>query len=345
MFTPHIEINSLESLLPAGYTAQSAAVQDVQAAVSMFNACSRAFIGRDEFNATDYALDWQTPGVDLANDVRLVRSPAGQLVGCFEFWDLTEPHVRYNTWGRVHPDHVGLGIGTYLLRWADERAQRSIPKAPAGARISMTNWAQDLDPRLKPLLEKCGWSLIRKSYRMEIELTTPPAEPIWPEGITLRTFVVGQDERATVEADLESFRDHWGHVDRPFEDELKMFRHNMQRNNFDPSLWLLAMDGDRIAGMSLNWPHCDDDPAIGWISALSVRREYRRKGLGSALLQQGFVDFYRRGQRTVGLGVDASSLTGALCLYERAGMHVARQHNIFEKELRSGVDLSTQSLK
>lgn len=42
--------------------------------------------------------------------------------------------------------------------------------------------------------------------------------------------------------------------------------------------------------------------------------------------------------------MDAESLTGALRLYERAGMHVIRQVISYEKEIRAGVDLATRSL-
>jgi len=76
-----------------------------------------------------------------------------------------------------------------------------------------------------------------------------------------------------------------------------------------------------------------------------VRRPWRRKGLGLALLLHSFGEFYRRGRRRVGLGVDAQSLTGATRLYEKAGMRVARVYNTYEKELRPGVDLSTQSVQ
>lgn len=61
-------------------------------------------------------------------------------------------------------------------------------------------------------------------------------------------------------------------------------------------------------------------------------------------LPRGFTfgEFFKRGIRNVYLGVDAQSLTGATRLYERAGMHVIRQYNSYEKELRAGKELSTQ---
>jgi ribosomal protein S18 acetylase RimI-like enzyme len=80
------------------------------------------------------------------------------------------------------------------------------------------------------------------------------------------------------------------------------------------------------------------------VNSLSVRRPWRRRGLGLALLQHAFGEFYRRDTMTVALGVDAQSLTGATRLYERAGMHVDRQYAVYEKELRPGRELCTQTV-
>jgi len=78
---------------------------------------------------------------------------------------------------------------------------------------------------------------------------------------------------------------------------------------------------------------------MGWVMDLSVRRPWRKQGLGLALLQHSFVEYYNRGFRSVGLGVDASSLTGATRLYEKAGMHVQRKYDRYELELRAGEEL------
>jgi len=62
------------------------------------------------------------------------------------------------------------------------------------------------------------------------------------------------------------------------------------------------------------------------------------------LLHHAFGEFYRRGQMHVELGVDAESLTGALRLYEKAGMHVHLQVDMFGKELRAGREVAVKSL-
>ena len=71
----------------------------------------------------------------------------------------------------------------------------------------------------------------------------------------------------------------------------------------------------------------------GWVGALGVRRAWRGRGLGKALLLQSFGEFHRRGLPRASLGVDADSPTGATRLYEQAGMHVELEQIVFEKAL------------
>ena len=83
---------------------------------------------------------------------------------------------------------------------------------------------------------------------------------------------------------------------------------------------------------------------MGYVNDLGVRRAWRKRGLGLAFLQHAFGEFYRRGYRKVGLGVDAQNLTGALNLYRKAGMHIHQQFDMYEKEIRPGKEISVQSL-
>jgi ribosomal protein S18 acetylase RimI-like enzyme len=104
------------------------------------------------------------------------------------------------------------------------------------------------------------------------------------------------------------------------------------------------MNGDEVVGVSLCNYTMAEDREMSYVMSLGVSRPWRRKGLALALLHHTFGEFYRRGKRKVALDVDAHSLTGATRLYEKAGMDVQRQSAVYEKELRSGADLSTQSL-
>lgn len=332
--------------LPFGYTLRGATLDDLPEAVVMFNAVSRQLTGQDEFEIEAYRNEWTIPILNLPEYVKVVRAPTGQLVACVEVWDLYDPHTRVNTRIKVHPDHQRRGIEAALLRFAEDQARHSaLPRAPQGTRVSLMSWVNSIDAAMNDAYAQAGFNIVRHSYHMRIELTEAPPAPVWPAGITLRPFVAERDLRAVAETDRDAFRDHWGFVERSLDDDVRMLEHWLQSPYTDPALWLVAMDGERMAGISLNQSRSDDDPEMGWIGSLGVLREYRHKGLATALLHQSFGEFYRRGRKRVGLGVDAYNLTGALRLYERAGMRVTRKYNTQEKALRDGVELSTQQLR
>jgi mycothiol synthase len=166
----------------------------------------------------------------------------------------------------------------------------------------------------------------------------PPA-PQWPEGITVRPLVRGQQEDEMLTARREAFRDHWGFVEQPVEADKALWEHHMNNDpKFDPNLFFIAWDDsqNRAVGVSLCWAEADDDPDMGWVGTLGVVRDWRRKGLALALLQHSFHAFWQRGKRSVGLGVDAANPTGATKLYEKAGMRPVREWTAYELELRPG---------
>jgi mycothiol synthase len=176
-----------------------------------------------------------------------------------------------------------------------------------------------------------GYRKVRSSWTMEIELgVEAPAAPVVPEGIELRVYRHPDDEQRVYELVMDSFADHWGFHAIPIEGWREF---NTKNRFFDPDLWLLAFDGHELAGASLNYPERGDDPGVGWIGTLGVRKAWRRRGLGEALLRRSFAMLHARGLRTLRLGVDAENTTGATRLYERAGMHVIRQSNTWERAL------------
>jgi ribosomal protein S18 acetylase RimI-like enzyme len=202
------------------------------------------------------------------------------------------------------------------------------------------------DEVAQALLLQQGYQVVRYAFRMIIEMDAPPPEPVIPEGIAIRPFVREKQMRSLFEAVREAFKDHWGYVESPFEEDLKEWVHWIDNDpDHDPSLWFLALQGDEVVGMSLCRLKVAEDPGMGYVDTLGVRRPWRRRGVALALLHHSFGELYRRGQGKVGLDVDAQSLTGATRVYEKAGMRVQRQATTYEKELRSGRDLSTQSAK
>jgi len=336
----------LEVSLPEGFTARGANMNDIEPTMELFNRWSRSVIGRDEFtNIESIRNEWKFPGADPAEDIRLVFAPNGEMVGYIEVWTTAKPLVHPELWGRVDPRYEDMGIGTWMLHWAEQRALHALPSVPDKLRFAPRVGTYRQAEKAKKLFEDMGYHHIRSTYHMLIEMDAPVPEPEFPEGITLRTYNPETDLEVVHRAKIDSFRDHFGFVDEPFEEGLKRFKHFWLNEGFDPTLLFLAMDGNEIAGINLCRPHSFYDPDMGWVGSLGVRRQWRKRGIGLALLRHSFNEFYRRDKRKVGLGVDAQNLTGALRLYENAGMHIHNAFDLYEKEIRAGTEISVQSLQ
>jgi GNAT superfamily N-acetyltransferase len=114
----------------------------------------------------------------------------------------------------------------------------------------------------------------------------------------------------------------------------------LKSEQFEPGLWFLACDGRsaEIAGVALNLYRQESN--TGWVDHLGVRRPWRKKGIGKALLLHSFGEFYRRGIRRIKLSVESRSLTNAPRLYESVGMRTVQPYHIYTKNVVRGQDLA-----
>jgi mycothiol synthase len=299
---------------------RSPRLDEVTAVTGLVNRVSDELFGERE-ETEESVRRWLTaPKLDPETDARIAVTDE-EIRG---YADLgAHPDPRYWADLRV-PRSEGDDVRTALLAWLEARA-RERGEGKADALLRFFCWAHD-EPE-KRLLEATGYRLIRHSYRMRIDFEGEPPEPEWPDGAQPRT-VRDEDMEAVYETHQETFEDSWEHARDSYEE----WRHWLHGEGFDPSLWFLAEEGREPAGISL----CrlfEVEPGLGWVSVLGVRRPWRRRGLGRALLLHSFHELRRRGCHAVGLGVDAESLTGANRLYENAGMHVVRRSDIYEKNL------------
>ena len=319
--------------LAPNYTYRPPTDDDIPAIIALISAFDTYFTGRsDEFSVDEIRADWNQ--LNPQTDAWVFLAPTGHVVGYGTETNRGYGQLRID--GYTHPEHRGKGIGATIIALGQERAATQIDQQPDGARVMLLNSVLIDDTAAHSLLEARGFSLVHTFWRMGIDLDAPPPEPVWPVGVTMRTALTRHDERAIFDTIEEAFQDHWGHIPQHYDEWLG----RVSRLEFDPSLWFLATDGAEIAGVSIGRMR----PTGGWVGILAVRRPWRRLGLGLALLYQSLGEFYRRGVTSVGLGVDAQSLTGATRLYERAGMRPTMRVATFGRELRPGVDLSVQEL-
>jgi GNAT superfamily N-acetyltransferase len=303
-----------------------------------------AVIGEDPFTVGGFQSRWTRDKFSFARDTRVLVDPDGQVAGYVEVDDLEDPPVIVGMRLAVRED--SREHCSPLMEWAEDRAALAVSRAPEGTRVLLEMGCSSEDPFLKPLLEGRGYEIIRNFYRMTIDFDGRPAEPSWPAGIEVRPFDQDTEMRKLVKAYKASFQDHWGFVDMPDEALMQMVQHQMQYiPYYDPEVWFVALDGDAFAGICLLFWQSGSRKDTGEVGVLGVLRDHRKRGLGLALLQHAFLTFYDAGLSRATLGVDATSLTGATRLYEKAGMFIERQTNVYALTLREGVDIMITELE
>ncbi|HKY54946.1 MAG TPA: GNAT family N-acetyltransferase [Anaerolineales bacterium] len=332
--------------LPAGYTARGGTIDDYKIVCDLLNAHSQYLNECNDLNDPELIrLDWQNDGFNPETDMLLVFAQDQFLVAFAECWLNQEPPVHPWIFGRVHPAHWGKGIGSYILTWAEDHARLALEKCEPDLRVAPRSGAEAHNKAGLGLFEGRGWKHIRSFYRMVTDLASAPEVPSLPEGITVRPYNPERETEEVYRTFVDSFKDHFGFIEQPFEKGFAEFKHNLiEEPGYDPRFWFVAMDGNEMAGICICRREDPEDAEAGWVSELGVRRAWRKRGLGYTLLKHAFAAFHADGKKRAGLGVDADSLTGALKLYERAGMRVQRQFNQYEKEFRPGREISVQSL-
>jgi mycothiol synthase len=303
--------------MTASFTVRAPRLEEVERAAELLNEHARRLYGTDAQGTEEVRQYWESPDVDLAHDVLVAEGVDGSLLA---YADLGE-------WGEhVWIDLRGLERGPLeaVLESIEARAAEKRPDA------GLIAHAAEEDELVRGVLDDAGYGVIRHSFRMEIGLDGGVAEPEWPEGVSVRRFREGEEERM-YEAHTESFGDTWLFTREPFEQWSHWF---VKDPSFDPTLWFFAEADGEVAGILIGRAY-PSEPGLGWVRILGVLPKYRRRGIAQALLLHAFSELARRGFDRVGLGVDAQSPTGAVRLYERVGMHVARTTLAFEKKART----------
>jgi mycothiol synthase len=210
----------------------------------------------------------------------------------------------------IHPDRRAQGHG---------RALGQALLAATGRRLRI--WAHGGHPAARHLAEALNLTLFRELRQMrrplDAALTGLP-EPRLPDGVTVRTFVPGQDEAAWLAVNAAAFAHHpeqGGLTERDLEDrEAEPW--------FDPAGFFLAFRGAALAGFHWTKVHPDPDEALGEVYVVGVAPSEQGSGLGKALTSIGLRHLARdRGLTTAMLYVDADN-TPAVAVYERLGFTV-----------------------
>jgi mycothiol synthase len=314
---------------PPGHTLRRPARHDVAPVTDLIRGYELRHFAETAETTEARASRWALPRFALEQDAWLVEDDAGRPAGYGSIYDFA-PHVDMHAELYVHEAAEDRGVDDLLLRLIEERGREHIPLAPGGATVRVAFYVAAGDERRHALLATTGYERVRSSHLMVITLEDSPlsVEPaVARGGIALQGLRRGHDEPAVHACIEEAFSEHFRYTPQPFaEFELELVGHE----RFDPELWVVAWDGDEVAGVVGTFAY----PGGAEIDIVAVRHAWRGRGIGLALLGETFVRLATRGATTAYLYVDAANETGALQLYGRAGLRVAQTSHCLMKDLR-----------
>ena len=279
------------------------------------NAYDLAHGSEAETDAGEVRDEWSHPGFDRERDAWLLESADGRAL-VYGWVARRSGAGHYGLDAYIRPEHRDRALGREIFRLMEQRARELRATLFVTGILGADEWGAEL-------LRELEYSYVRSQFQMAVDLTEAPPPTQVPHGIVLRSFRAG-DERAYHETITESFGKEWGYEPDSFED---WRAHFVERENFDPSLWFLALAGDEPAGALLGYPL----GAGGWVRAIGVRAPWRRRGLGLALLRRSFAAFWDAGRTHVALAVDQANPTGADHLYRAAGMRETHRIDRYDK--------------
>lgn len=233
---------------------------------------------------------------------------------------------QMSLWGGVHPEYRRRGLGRHLLGWAIGATPVLHERRFPGQPLELHFHADSRNEGARALAASVGMSPVRWFYEMTRDLSADLPENSLPDGLKIVTYRDDLEDAVRGVRNL-SFTDHWGSVEHTAESwraaiiGVKAFR---------PEGSFVAQDESGASvGILITHYYEADTEATGireaWIQIIGTLREWRGRGVGSALLAHALAEFRAQGYQRAGLGVDADNSTGALGVYTRAGFEIGHR--------------------
>jgi ribosomal protein S18 acetylase RimI-like enzyme len=250
------------------------------------------------------------------------EAPDGTVIGYGDVLRSEDDHLL-TIWVPVGAEDPA--VERSLFARCEDRATQLAAEAGDAAATVQCPTADDPD-RVR-LLEARGYRRVRTFLRMWLDQEVPDPSAAPPEGIeivALERDAHGADVHAVL---VEAFREHFSFG---VPADSTTWRHDtLDYPLYVDGVSFVACRGGAVVGAIVGFP----DGTHGWIRNIGVLPWERGTGLGAALLARSIRAFRELGYGEVGLGVDAENTTGATQLYERAGMRMVRQVDIYERRI------------
>jgi mycothiol synthase len=311
---------------------------DIPEIVRLTNADLAADAVREHFGVDELTSQFRraSDAFDPMRDILMAESD-GVVIGTvrIDWVDTTDGKREFRSRGAVDPAWRRRGIGRRLLSAAADLMRERLAERPTERPVAVGMFIDEKQAAREALARSEGYQPVRWFFEMERSVEgEPAAERPLPDGIQVRA-ASRDDAHRIWDADREAFMDHWG----GFDSSEGAFLRWIESVEFQPDLFVVAWDGDEIAGAVLNVIYHHENRALGmrrgWLESVFTRRPWRGRGLARALIVRSLRVLREQGMDTAALGVDADNPSGALRLYESCGFAVRERGAAWQRPLEA----------
>jgi mycothiol synthase len=316
--------------LPPGYTARRPTIDDAEAILTLVHAQERATIGAEDSTLPEVRELLSLRRTPPETDHWLVMHGDVATAWAMVIDDFGGEQIEIDVYADpAHPGAVRETLYDLLVeRVRVHAAERPNREVTVGVGVHVG------DEHSAAVLLRRGFAVERRFSRLRIELEPGRPFPAAPDGVAPQAFDPGSDTDWRDWHTLmdESFSDHWGHETT----SLDAFRQSVATEE-DPELdrWRFAMvDGIRAGICQPSGRFATEGG--GWIRTLGVVASARGRGAGRYLLEHALASYASDGRKWAGLSVDTENDSGALRLYESAGMRPWLQIDAYRRRVSAG---------
>jgi mycothiol synthase len=258
----------------------------------------------------------------------LLTEVDGKVIGYtwLDWWTEAEGTQMYLHLGWVMPEFRRQGIGRAILRWQEQRLRQIKQTHPTTGTCLFGGNADETQPGNRALLLSEGYSVAftKVSMTCQVPTTLIQLAPL-PDGLEIRPVELGQ-LLAIYAANNEAFAESkLGYSTDRYED----FLSELGGPELDTNLWVVAWDGAQIAGLVISTS--DEEGAhTPWVA---VRRPWRQRGLGKALMTRTIQRFQEHGITQAELSTIAENPGKSVHLYESVGYQVVERRPRYRKPM------------
>ncbi|HVF25389.1 MAG TPA: GNAT family N-acetyltransferase [Anaerolineales bacterium] len=329
------------------FSLRSYAPSDVQSVVDVINASSTLTVGFPRAVVDAVGNLWAYRFIPFSSEKVVAINEQSDVVG-YAYFTSTDHHIVAETGGAVHPEFWGKGIGTALVKWAEDHANDLSSHAPTGIKSVLQTTLFESEPDAIKLFTDRGYSKVREWMHLVIEMEEPPIVPaLAAPNLILREMDLDHDWGIVEPAMDEAYADHWGAISLGTFEAVEQEKSEITESNEEglpedssysnaPGYCFIVLDGDTVAGGILCNAKLVERTDTGRVGSMFIRPRYRRQGIARTLMLAAFDAFWKNGFRRVITDTDAKSFTDAPKLYKGMGMQPYRSEFTLEKEIRSG---------